>query len=148
VIAALASVMSAQGDVKFHPLESYKLPKPLKVYLGETAWHVEYAGETIRIGYDEIMDALAGRVKSNHCPACGLDCGAAPKMPEAPVRYVFARGDISHVDPARQSGDTKDWQAYDRTVKSYYAAIAADKAQPHGVASECPRCHVLFGRQA
>jgi hypothetical protein len=31
--------------------------------------------EEITLTAQEIMDALAGRVKPNHCPACGLDAG-------------------------------------------------------------------------
>ena len=99
---------------------------------GDWALTVNYKGESVKISAREIMDALLP-VRPNHCPACGFDCGPAPKLePYEPIDPGFYVYPDFPWDNARQKRNAEK--------------IAADKAQPHGIASECPRCRCMFGR--
>ena len=88
---------------------------------------VHFNGQTATVTPQEVMDALLPP-KPNHCPACGMDCGPAIKYPKP-----YAVGGMGL--PFMEHPPTEEQRT-------------ADKAQPHGIASECPRCRCMFGRQA
>jgi hypothetical protein len=78
---------------------------------------VRMGAETITLSAQEIMDALAGRVKLNHCPK------RSESFPAVPMRL-----------PIRERYLTEE-------------EMLADKGQPYGELSRCSRCRAAFWRE-
>ena len=117
VLAALATVGGAMGQKTLQLASGIDAPR--RVFdMGMDGTITVYDGDrSASVAAKEMVDALLP-VKPNHCPACGFDCGPAPKPPEP-------------------------WEDYDRAAD---AALAADKAQAHGDLSRCPKCSAAFWR--